>query len=42
MLMVAESRFRRLMVPELMMDIYQGARYEDGVAINTMPEKVAA
>ena len=42
MLMVAEGRFRRLKAPELMRDVQQGARYKDGVVINTMPEKVAA
>ena len=42
MLMVAEGRFRRLKVPALMKVVYQGARYKDGVVINTMPEKVAA
>ena len=42
MLMVAEGRFRRLKAPALMKVVYQGARYKDGVVINTMPEKVAA
>ena len=42
MLMVAESRFRRLKVPELMRDVHQGAKYENGIVINTMTEKVAA
>ena len=42
MLMVAESRFRRLKAPALMMDLYQGARYEDGIAISAMTEKVTA
>ena len=42
MLMVAESRFRRLKASELMRDVYQGAKYNDGVVINTIPEKVAA
>lgn len=42
MLMVAESRFRRLKASELMRDVYQGAEYEDGISINTMTEKVAA
>ena len=41
MLMVAESRFRRLKASELMRDVYQCATYEDGVVINTMTEKVA-
>ena len=42
MLMVAESRFRRLKASELMRDVYQVAKYNDGVVINTMAEKVAA
>ena len=42
MLLVAERRFRRLKAPALMKVVYQGARYKDGVVINTMPEKVAA
>ena len=42
MLMVAEGRFRRLKAPALMKVVYQGARYKDGIVINTMPEKVAA
>ena len=42
MLMVAESRFRRLKAPELMMDVYQGAIYKDGIVIESEPEKVAA
>ena len=40
--MVAESRFRRLKASELMRNVYQGAEYKDGNAINTMTEKVAA
>ena len=42
MLLVAERRFRRLKAPALMKVVYLGARYEDGIVINTMPEKVAA
>ena len=42
MLVVAESRFRRLKAPDLMRDVYQGARYDDGIVMNTMTEKVAA
>ena len=42
MLMVAESRFRRLKAPELMKDVYLGATYKDGTVIETEPEKVAA
>ena len=42
MLMVAESRFRRLKAPELMKDVHQGAIYRDGIIIESEPEKVAA
>ena len=42
MLMVAEKRFRRLQAPELMKDVYLGARYLDGIAIEATAEKVAA
>ena len=41
MLMVAERRFSRLKASELMRDVYQGAKYNDRVVINTMTEKVA-
>ena len=41
MLMVVERRFRRLEATELMRDVYRGATYNDGVVMNTMPEKVA-
>ena len=30
MLLVAEQRFRRLKAPELMKDVYQGAKYVNG------------
>ena len=42
MLMVAEQRFRRLKAPELIEDVYLGAQYADGIAIETTAEKVAA
>ena len=42
MLMVAENRFRRLQAPELMADVYLGARYEDGIAIEEQVERIAA
>ena len=42
MLMVAEKRFRRLQAPELMTDVYLGAKYADGIAIEAKVEKVAA
>ena len=41
MLMVAEQRFRRLKAPELIEDVYLGAQYADGIAIESTAEKVA-
>ena len=41
MLMVVEQRFRRLNAPEMMKAVYDGEKYEDGVAIQTA-EEVAA
>ncbi len=35
MLMVAEQRFRRLKAPELIEDVYLGAQYADGIAIES-------
>ena len=34
MLLVAESRFRRLKAPELMRDVYLGAVYKDGIVVD--------
>ena len=42
MLMVAGKRFRRLQAPELMADVYLGAQYVDGIAVEATAEKVAA
>ena len=42
MLMVAEKRFRRLHAPELMADVYLGARYADGIPITQHVGRVAA
>ena len=42
MLMVAEQRFRRLKAPELIEDVYLGAQYADGIAIESTAEMVAA
>ena len=42
MLMVAGKRFRRLQAPELMEDVYLGAKYVDGIAVELKVEKVAA
>ena len=39
MLLVAEQRFRRLKAPELMKDVYQGAKYVNGVPVNQVPEE---
>ena len=39
--MIAEKCFRRLKAPELMMDVYQGAQYVDGVRLETYTEEVA-
>ena len=41
MLLVVEQRFRRLNAPELMKDVYDGEKYEDGVAIQTTEEAAA-
>ena len=41
MLMVAESRFRRLKAPDLMKAVYLGVVYKDGIVIEPTPEKVA-
>ena len=42
MLMVAEKRFRRLQAPELMADVYLGAQYVDGTAVEAPVERIAA
>ena len=42
MLLVAEKRFRRLKSPELMRDVYQGAKYINGVPAQTVSEEKAA
>ena len=42
MLMIAEKRFRRLKAPEVMRDVYDGAQYVDGMAIDDTVEEVAA
>jgi amidase len=42
MLMIAEKRFRRLNVPELMKEVYRGAQYVDGMTIEANVEEVAA
>jgi transposase-like protein len=42
MSVVAEKRFRRLKSPELMKDVYQGAKYINGVPAKTVSEEQAA
>ena len=42
MLMVAGKRFRRLQAPELMADVYLGAQYVDGIAVEAPVERIAA
>jgi hypothetical protein len=42
MLMIAEKRFRRLKAPELMMEVYNGAQYVDGLRVHTDTEEAAA
>ena len=42
MLLVAEKRFRRLKSPELMRNVYQGAKYINGVPVHTLSEEKAA
>ena len=42
MLMIAETRFRRLKAPGLMKDVYLGAQYVDGVTAGIDLEEVAA
>jgi transposase-like protein len=42
LLLLAESRFRRLDAPELLTEVVRGARFVDGVKIKTMPQEVAA
>ena len=42
MLLVAEKRFRRLKAPELMKDVYHGAKYVNGVLVNEELKEKAA
>ena len=42
MLLVAEKRFRRLKAPELMRDVYQGAKYVNGVLVTEQSKEKAA
>ena len=42
MLIVAEKRFRRLKAPELMKEVYQGAKYVNGVPVQNLTQEEAA
>ena len=42
LLLLAESRFRRLDAPELLEEVMRGVRFVDGVRIETMPQEAAA
>ena len=37
-----EKRFRHLKAPHLMKNVYQGARYVDGVSVNKLTQEEAA
>jgi len=41
-LMVAESRFRRLQAPELVAEVAEGAKYVDGIRVTRGQRRVAA
>ena len=42
MLIVAERRFRRLKAPRLVMDVYPGAQYADGLLVVSGTEGVVS
>ena len=42
MLLVAETKFRKLNAPELLQDVWEGAQYRDGVRIEDHQERDAA
>ena len=42
LLLVAESRFRRLNAPELLSDVYNGVEFEDGREVNRSRGRIAA
>ena len=42
MLMVAEQRFRRLKAPQLLRDVYNGDKYENGINLKTLNKDHAA
>jgi hypothetical protein len=42
MLLIAESRFRRLNAPELMQEVFDGAVYVNGIRGEEKPRRLAA
>ena len=42
MLMVAEQRFRRLKAPQLLRDVYNGDKYENGINLKTLKKDYVA
>ena len=42
MLLVAETKFRKLNGPELLHDVWEGAEYRDGVRVDEHQERDAA
>jgi len=42
MLLVAQTRFRRLNAPELLIEVYHGAQYVNGIRVQERPWEVAA
>lgn len=42
LLLIAESRFRRLNAPELLAEVWQGVRFVDGVRVPDRPQAAAA
>ncbi len=42
MLLVAETKFRKLNAPELLQDVQEGAEYRDGVRVDEHQERDAA
>lgn len=41
-LMIVQKHFRKLNAPELLKDVFEGARYVDGIRVNELETKVAA
>ena len=42
MLLVAETKFRKLNAPELLQDVWEGAEYRDGARVEYHQERYAA